>query len=191
MNYLAHLYLAEDSPESIIGNLLGDFVKGTAIDHYSDGIKKGISIHRKIDAFTDSHPDFIKSKRLISTINKRYSGIIVDIFYDHFLAAKWLEYSSISLKDFTSNVYQLLEENEEILSGSLRAFLPRLKNENLLMSYASIQGTSTALKRVSFRLKRENSLEKAVEDLKAQYQEFEFNFIKFFPELIKYTKTLS
>lgn len=191
MNYLAHLYLAEDSPESIIGNLLGDFVKGTPIAHYSDGIKKGIEIHRKIDAFTDSHPDFIKSKRLISSINKRYAGIIVDIFYDHFLATKWLEYSSIPLKNFTSNVYKLLDDNEEILSGSLRAFLPRLKTENLLMSYASIQGTSTALKRVSLRLKRENSLEKAVEDLNAQYQEFEFNFIKFFPQLVEYTKSLS
>ena len=191
MNYLAHLYLAEDSPESIIGNLLGDFVKGTPIAHYSDGIKKGIEIHRKIDAFTDSHPDFIKSKRLISSINKRYAGIIVDIFYDHFLATKWLEYSSIPLKNFTSNVYKLLDDNKEILSGSLRAFLPRLKTENLLMSYASIQGTSTALKRVSLRLKRENSLEKAVEDLNAQYQEFEFNFIKFFPQLIEYTKSLS
>jgi acyl carrier protein phosphodiesterase len=86
MNYLAHLYLAGDSPESILGNLIGDFLKGTTVDSYSESIRKGIQLHKQVDRYTDLHDIVRKSKQLISPVNKRYAGIIVDVFYDHFLA---------------------------------------------------------------------------------------------------------
>ena len=81
MNYLAHLYLAEDSPESILGNFLGDFVKGSTLKDYSEGIQKGIQQHRKIDVFTDAHPVFLETKQWIHPNNRRYAGIVIDIFY--------------------------------------------------------------------------------------------------------------
>src|SRR6476469_1163611 len=112
MNYLAHLYLADNSPESILGNLLGDFVKcQAAFNIYPIAIKKGIQLHRQVDAYTDSHAVVRESKKLISNINKRYAGIIIDVFYDHFLAKNWLTYSSIPLNEFAANVYAILQDN--------------------------------------------------------------------------------
>lgn len=190
MNYLAHLYLAEDSPESLIGNLLGDFVKGRSIDTYCDEIKKGIQLHQKVDIYTDSHPVFRESKKLISSVNRRYAGILIDVFYDHFLAKNWLSYSSISLKEFTVRTYQVLQQNEAILPDSLKKVLPNLINRDVLMSYVEIRGIKNALKGISLRLKRENNLGSASEELLVNYEQLQLNFFEFFPNLIDYVKTL-
>ena len=190
MNYLAHLYLAEDSPESLLGNLLGDFIKGRSIDTYCDEIKKGIRLHQKVDIYTDSHPVVRESKRLISPGNRRYSGIIVDVFYDHFLAKNWLDYSSVSLREFTAKIYKILEQNESILPDSIKRVLPNIINGDLLMSYVEPQGITNALQRISLRLKRENNLGSASVDLIANYEQFKQDFYRFFPELIDYVKTL-
>lgn len=190
MNYLAHLYLAEDTPESILGNLLGDFVKGQGAKAYCDEIKRGIQLHQKVDIYTDSHPIFRESKRLINSVNRRYAGIIVDVFYDHFLAKNWLDYSSITLKDFTLNIYKILQDNEVILPESLKGVLPNIIGRTLLMSYAEIEGIKFSLQRISVRLKRENSLGCASEDLTDKYEQFEADFKRFFPDLIGYVKRL-
>ncbi len=189
MNYLAHLYLAEDSPESLLGNLLGDFVKGQSIDAYCNEIKKGIQLHQRVDIYTDSHPVFRESKRLISPVNRRYAGILIDVFYDHFLAKNWLDYSSVSLKDFSSKVYEILKSNEAILPESLKRVLPNIIAKDLLMSYAEIQGIEAALQRLTLRLKRTNNLGSAWEELLTNYERFELDFYRFFPELVNYVKT--
>lgn len=190
MNYLAHLYLAEDSPQSLLGNLLGDFVKGQSTEAYCDEIKKGIQLHKKVDIYTDSHPVVRESKRLISPINRKYAGIIVDVFYDHFLAKNWVNYSSVPLQEFTVKVYDILQSNQAILPESIKRVLPNIITKNLLMSYAEIPGINFALQRLSVRLKRENHLGRASEDLTDNYERFKVNFGQFFPELIDYVKTL-
>lgn len=190
MNYLAHLYLAEDSPKSILGNLLGDFLKGRGTDGYCEEIKKGIQLHKAVDIYTDSHAVVRESKRLISPVNRRYAGIIIDVFYDHFLAKNWLDYSSVSLPEFTSKVYGILQSYQAILPDSLKKALPNIITRNLLMSYTEISGVSFALQRLSVRLKRKNYLGMASEDLTANYEQLKFNFDCFFPELIDYVETL-
>ena len=92
MNYLSHLFLAEDTEESRIGNLLGDFVKGRLDDSFSPEIIKGIKTHRKVDSFTDSHYIIKQTKKLISPGRRKYSGVLVDIFFDHFLTNQWGKY---------------------------------------------------------------------------------------------------
>lgn len=190
MNYLAHLYLADDSPESILGNLLGDFLKGQGTEGYCDEIKEGIRLHKNVDRYTDSHPIVRDSKRLISRVNRRYAGILVDVFYDHFLAKNWLNYSAVPLQEFTLKVYDILQSYQAILPNSLKRGLPHIITRNLLMSYAEISGISFALQRLSMRLKRENDLGIAVEELTTNYERLEVNFSLFFPELIDYVKTL-
>ena len=189
MNYLAHLYLAEDSPESLLGNLLGDFVKGRDIELYSDEIKKGIKFHRNVDLYTDSHPIFRDSKRLISPVNRRYAGLLIDVFYDHFLAKNWLDFSLVNLKEFVLKVYGVLQAYEAILPEKLKGLLPHIIQRNLLMSYAEISGIDAALKRLSLRVKRENNIGIASEELINNYRQLELNFNKFFPELIDYVKS--
>ncbi|HEY9665169.1 MAG TPA: ACP phosphodiesterase [Coleofasciculaceae cyanobacterium] len=190
MNYLAHLYLAEDSPESLIGNLLGDFLKGQRADTYCDEIQKGIHLHRQVDLYTDSHPIVGASKRLISPGNRRYSGIIIDVFYDHFLAKRWRDYSAVSLQEFSLTVYKILQNYESILPETLKNALPNMIRRNLLVSYAEIQGINAALQRLSVRLKRENNLASASQELTANYERLGLDFAQFFPDVIDYVKTL-
>ncbi len=192
MNYLAHLYLAENSEGSMLGNLLGDFVKGY-IDHtYNKEISKGIRMHRRVDAFTDSHEKFLASKRLISKERRRFAGIIIDMSFDHFLAKNWSSYSSVELSDFINKAYNLLIKHASILPNRLRLFIPRMIEEDWIGSYERLEGIGKSLDGISRRLKkrfdRDNSLLGAVEEVEANYRELESNFKVFFPKLVLYVE---
>lgn len=190
MNYLAHLYLAEDSEESLVGNFLGDFVKGKLVNQYSSEILKGIKTHRKIDAYTDSHERVKRCKRLISPERKRYSGIIVDILFDHFLSKNWNSYSDIELDQFISNIYKVFERNQEIVPENVQKIIPRLIRNDWLSRYLYIDGLATVFEGMSKRVKRENPLLGAEEELLQNYEEFEENFKLFFPQVIEYVDNI-
>jgi acyl carrier protein phosphodiesterase len=189
VNYLAHLFLSERTPESFIGNLLGDFIKGSSKYLYPDEIRKGIELHQKIDTYTDSHQIFRSSKRLISPNRRRFAGVMIDVFYDHFLAKNWLDYSEIPLLDFSGRVYQVLQDNHNILPESLQRILPEIIAQDWLTSYKEVPAIDNTLKRISARIKRTNNLADGVEELKFNYQQLESDFSAFFPDLINYTKT--
>ncbi|MBW4622122.1 MAG: DUF479 domain-containing protein [Cyanosarcina radialis HA8281-LM2] len=191
MNYLAHLFLSAPTPESLIGNLLGDFVKGSVKHLYTEEIRRGIDLHRKIDIYTDSHDVVRSSKSFIHPDRRKFAGIIIDIFYDHFLAKNWREYSKVSLPEFTNYVYQVLEANRNTLPDSLQRILPHLIVEDWLTSYREFSGIDRTLKRMSARIKRANNLGDAIEDLQTNYQQFESDFRAFFPDLIDYTKSMT
>lgn len=191
MNYLAHLYLAEDTEESRLGNLLGDFVKGPVSESpYSPGIKKGIETHRKVDLFTDSHRKFLESKELISTERRRFAGVILDLAFDHFLAKNWRAYADSELGSFTEEVYGMLSRNSPILPVKLASFLPRMIHEDWLGSYEKLEGVSLVIERISARLerkfKRENTLRGGAKEIEANYDALENNFEQFFPDVINY-----
>lgn len=189
MNYLAHAFLSEkNNDESVIGNLLGDFVKGNPDHHYSGDILKWIKIHRKIDYFTDAHSMFRSSKRLISHNRRRFSGIIIDICFDHFLAKNWRQFSDEELPVFVQRVYAILESNKLMLPERLKTILPRLISEDWFTSYKSLDGVGSVLNRMSKRLKRENTLAGSVDEIIYNYEQLESNFFSFFPELIGFVK---
>src|SRR5690606_38990711 len=100
MNFLSHLYLSGKSTEIIIGNFIGDFVKGAKMDDYPPEVTKGIKLHREIDFFTDNHPVVMKSKDKLRVKHGHYAGVVVDMFYDHFLAVDWESYHPQPLKIF-------------------------------------------------------------------------------------------
>ncbi|MEQ9617882.1 MAG: ACP phosphodiesterase [Deltaproteobacteria bacterium] len=192
MNYLAHLYLAEDSDESILGNLLGDFVKGPLRDEYGPEIIKGIKTHRKVDLFTDSHENFLTSKRMIGAERRRFAGVIIDLTFDHFLAKNWSDYSSSELTGFIGNTYELLMRHREILPEKLQYFLPRMIDEDWLGSYRELDGIGRTLDRISGRLRRrfnrENTLAGAVEEIESNYDRLEDSFHEFFPQVISFVE---
>ena len=192
MNYLAHLYLAEDTDESRLGNLLGDFVKGPIDNRYSPGITKGIRTHRKVDVFTDSHRKFIDSKKLISLERRRFAGVIIDLSFDHFLAKNWAAYSDAELNSFTRSIYEMLRRNSHLLPERLALFLPRMIDEDWLGSYVKLESIAWVIDRISKRLerrfKRQNTLSGAVEEIESNYRELDRNFKDFFPELIGFVE---
>ena len=190
MNYLAHLYLAQDSTESMIGSILGDFVKGSAKDQYPDEIKKGIELHRKIDSYTDSHPMTQASRRLYRSPWRRFAGIIVDLCYDHFLYRHWSKFTDAALTAFILNAYEILKTHQAILPERLQAMIPFMIRDDWLGSYRDLNGVEQALKRLSRRVTNGNRLVSAIDDIKVHYRELEANFLIFFPDLIRFVNDI-
>jgi acyl carrier protein phosphodiesterase len=188
MNYLAHLYLAKDSPESLLGGILGDFVKGAIGDRYPLKIKRGIELHRTIDAYTDSHPTTRASRNLYSPSRRRFAGIIVDLCYDHFLYRHWTSYTDMALKPFISRVYHILTAHRTALPERLAAMVPVMVREDWLGSYQDLRGVEKALNRLSVRVTNGTRLTGAMEEIKLHYHRLEENFLIFFPDLIDFVQ---
>lgn len=188
MNFLAHLYLAEDHPQSRVGNLLGDFVKGRIENlAFPSGILKGIVEHREIDRFTDTHPIHTQSRSLINPENRRFAGIAVDVIYDHFLARDWADYHPMPLQQFTRQCYQELREDWDILPPRLRFLFPYMESGDWLTHYAKRNGIYDSLSGLARRMQRQfqrpNTFETTLADFDAHYHAFEAHFRAFFPEL--------
>lgn len=183
MNFLAHLYLS-GSPKIMVGNFIGDFVKGKNVRaRFEPDIAKGIEFHRAIDYFTDLHPTVKLSKNRLRPKYRHYSGIIVDIFYDHFLARNWDQYGEVPLTDYAANVYRLMQEYKAILPEEVNQLLPYMSRGNWLVNYARLEGIEKALSGMSRRTTYESRMNEAIEDLKISYPEFQHEFEAFFPEL--------
>lgn len=189
MNYLAHVFLGRYSRESIVGALLGDFVKGAIPGHYSDGIHAGIRLHRAIDRYTDAHDLHRASRALVSPARRRFAGILVDVFYDHFLVRHWARYSSQPLTEFTSRVYAALHARRDSLPERLQRILPRMAGDDWLSSYGDLDSVHTALHGIARRFSRfprALALLDGIEELENNYTALERQFLVFFPQVERF-----
>ena len=188
MNYLAHLYLSDSDPESLVGSLMGDFVKGRIGEEFEPSLRKGILLHRRIDTFTDSHPLIRQSKARISPEFRRYAGILVDIFFDHFLATQWSRWSDTPLDEFASAVYNILGARQETFPERMQRSMRYLVSNRLLQSYREIEGVHQALRGIETRLKRPSRLGDSSGELEDNYRAFRSDFDHFFPLLIEFVR---
>ena len=188
MNFLSHLYLAGDSEGLIIGNFIADSVKGSAFNLFSPEIKKGILLHRKIDTFTDSHPIVEQSKQRLRQRYKKYAGVIVDIYYDHYLASNCRLYSNEELQQFTLNIYRIIKNNYSVLPEKSAHFTKFMLQHNILFAYSKLEGIEKVLYGMSRRASFQSNMEYAIKDLKEHYSAFENEFRIFFPELQEFVK---
>jgi acyl carrier protein phosphodiesterase len=186
MNFLAHSYLSGNSEHLLIGNFIADAVKGSTINNFSDKIKEGILLHRSIDTFTDTHPIVQKSKERLYPSYHKYAGVLVDIFYDHFLAKNWHQHSAIQLKLFTANVYRVMLDNFKQLPPRSQELLPYMIKYDWLTNYAKLEGIQNVLNGMSKRTSFVSNMEKAVADLEKNYDLFEAEFNSFFPQLVEH-----
>lgn len=191
MNYLAHIRLAGDDPECLIGNFLGDFVKGRLTeDSYTPGIRRGIVMHRRIDAWTDSHEITRECARLISPERRRWSRVILDIFYDHLLAVNWERYSDERLRDFLNRSYGIILGVADIFPAHAAARINTIIKDGWIEKYRSVSGLSVVFRGMSLRVRRENPLSGSEQELVAHYDEMNEHFNRFFPEILEYVKHL-
>lgn len=191
MNYLAHCYFSTGTQNSLYGNLLGDFVKGKNHGYVDPEIIKGIVLHRAIDKFTDNHPIVSHSKDRISKERKRFSGIMIDVFYDHFLAMHWDNFSSSDFELQTRNWYEKLNAETEIeLPERMLISIQRMKQNDWFAKYKTFDGISAAINGISKRIKFENKLAGGGKELEQNYSDLESDFNDFFPELIEYVQTI-
>jgi len=190
MNYLAHAWLARHTPELITGGMLGDFVKGALGERYPHAVRAGILLHRAIDRYTDAHEIVVASRALVSTPRRRFAGILIDVFYDHFLACHWERYGEPPLEHFTAGVYAVLWPQRAGFPERLQRMLPWMRADDWLASYADLEAVDAALHGITRRFKRYPRaavLADGVEELVANYAALEAHFHAFFPELERYS----
>lgn len=189
MNYLAHIYLARQSDDAMVGALLGDFTKANAVDAYAPDIAREIRIHRKVDSFTDSHPIVSDARKLFQKGTRRFAGISLDVFYDHVLAKSWGSYAEIPLELFTGQFYQALLARRNLLPDRLAQVAARMAEHDWLASYREFDNVRIAVTRMSGRLSRNGELLRAtLVDLEAHYNALSEGFHVFFPELIAFVE---
>jgi acyl carrier protein phosphodiesterase len=189
MNFLAHLYLSGTDPHVMVGNFIGDFVKGRHLEErFAPGVVQGIQLHRAIDMFTDSHPVVSLSKARLRPKYRHYAPVIMDIFYDYYLAKNWSDYSSTLLPDFADHCYNTLEQHRPILPPDVQQMLPYMIRGNWLVGYAHQEGIQRSLTGMSRRTRFDSKMDEAVNELRQWDTEFEGEFRTFFPDLVEHCR---
>jgi acyl carrier protein phosphodiesterase len=186
MNFLAHIYLSGVSDEILIGNFIGDYVKGKDYLHYPAGIRQGIMLHRNIDTFTDKHPITSSSRAFVRDKYGKYSGIVVDIFYDHFLASHWSNFSDRTLHRFIHSKYDILSSYFFIFPEGVKSFFPYFVRSNWLEAYSTFDGLESVLRRMAYRTSLPEFSEYAIWQLRNNYEIMSNSFIAFFNEIVDY-----
>lgn len=189
MNYLAHAYLSFGNEELLVGNLVGDFVKGKKqLEKYPKSIQDGIFLHRFIDSYSDNHLILKQSIERLKPTQKRYSPVVVDIFYDYFLANNWSIFSEQSLDDFALATYAQLEHNFDIMPERVSRIFKKMISHNWLVGYQQEARIEYAFERLAERVKNEHHLLNAINDLRQHKEELNKDFLLFFPDLIQSAK---
>lgn len=183
MNFLAHIHLSGNNELVKIGNFMADGIRGKTFTTFAEDIQKGIVLHRAIDSFTDSHPVFRQSTKRLHEKYHHYAGVIVDMFYDHFLAKNWNQFSEDNLELFAAQFYDSLQLNYDLLSPKAQSMLPYLVQYNWLVSYKSVAGLERILTQMDKRTQNQSQIRFATIDLLKNYDLFESEFFQFYKEV--------
>jgi acyl carrier protein phosphodiesterase len=183
MNFLAHLYLSQNNTEIMIGNFIADHIRGNKYDKFPKEIQRGIFLHREIDSYTDAHAIVRKSKRRLHKRYGHYGGVIIDIFYDYFLAKNWANYSEIPLSLYTEAINKMFLKVSDKLPVKSQQFISYMVEYNLLFNYQFEDGIAKVLNGMNKRTKGKSQMNLAIEDLKQLNVEFEEDFTLFFKDL--------
>ena len=185
MNFLAHEYLSKHHREIRVGNFLADFIRGNNLEKYSKEVQLGVELHRKIDEFTDSHELVHESKRMLHPRQGKYSSVLLDIYYDYFLAKNWNKFSEEPLQEFATSVYDDFWEMRKVFPEKVVKFLPNMRKQNWFYNYQFYWGIDKALHSIARIAKYSNTIKNSLQDLQELETELEANFLIFFPELEK------
>jgi acyl carrier protein phosphodiesterase len=188
MNYLAHAFLSGNDTDILVGNYIADHIKLAKAGHLPGSIRNGMMLHRKIDYFTDTHPLFLQSKRFFYEGFERYSGVLMDIYYDHLLATNFERFSEVVLQDFVRNTYTVLEANLQHLPISSQRFLSYAKKNNTFFEYSKLSGIELVLQHLSYRIDHGIDLSQSVPMFEKNKAEIEKGFFVFMKDLIAFVK---
>lgn len=181
MNYLAHFQLSHGNNGLMIGALLGDVVKGPLKGKHPCSWEQGIQLHRSIDAYTDSHTIIRNCCQLFPKPYRRFSGIMLDMAFDHFLTLHWREFHEENLPSFSTHIYQLLQQSKLPEAGRKKA--EHIIQHDLLNHYQDWSFIIDVIASIGGRMRVNNPLAQASEVLDEQYQQIEASFLSFYPQL--------
>ena len=184
MNYFAHLCLAKDTPESLVGNLLGDFMRGVDPRALPLPVYRGLENHRKVDRFTDTHPLIRELKELFDPDCKRFAGIALDIYFDHLLIKHWAHLEARKLDQVNEHFYSTLSNNLHLMpSERMQTVCSRIVSGRWFDAYAHQHNALEAVRRAATRIRFANSFDRACSDLLKNQNDIESTFLQFYPEL--------
>lgn len=183
MNHLAHCFLSFGEEDILIGNFIGDFVKGNTWKNYAQGVQHGILLHRTIDAFTDDHPASRQSKERIRSFAGRYAAAVTDILYDYLLAIHWDDYATVPFDVFAEKTYGQLKNRVKEMPAELQERLPRMLAGRFLHGYTTREGLQWALDRFSRRMIGGMDTVALVNYFFENIKVFSEDFQLFFPDL--------
>jgi acyl carrier protein phosphodiesterase len=183
MNFLAHFYLSDTSEQLITGNFLGDMVRKVEWKNYSPEVIEGIKMHQQIDYFTDTHTIVKRHKALLTPKHNHFSGVILDIFYDYFLASTWEKHHKTDLPTYATWVYQALGNEESLFTPKAKMAFNHMKKHNWLTAYSTMDGIDQVLKGMSQRTRFDSNMGNSIIDLKTYQEEMSEEFREFFKEL--------
>jgi acyl carrier protein phosphodiesterase len=186
MNHLAHFFLSGNDEDLAIGNFVADFITNRELSNYTEGVKRGILLHREIDAFTDAHPVVKQSTKRLHPFHHKYSPVIVDVYYDFLLAKNWDKYAvgnNRNLRFFVDNIYNLLTNRVLELPEKLQKRLHLMIADDWLMRYTTYEGLHGAFLRIEKAAAFSGNFEKAAANLELFLDEFDNEFNQFFPDL--------
>lgn len=189
VNLLAHAFLANGDPNRIVGQLCGDFVRGSDLSAFAPEIQIGIRCHRVVDSFTDKHTDTIAARNLFESPHRRFAGIAVDVVYDHFLACDWDQYCDLPLLEYAALVMQSLEGNYSVLPAALQRFTGLLQAENTLYLNLQRDHIETTLERIAGRRGSMAPLASIAPLVWERESALKRSFDSFFPQLMSYTQS--
>ena len=185
MNYLAHSFLSNNQHGLLVGNFIADHLHGNHFENMAAEIIEGVKLHRKIDSFTDSHIKFQESKRFFYNGFEKYSGILVDIYFDHLLAKNYSGYSSVPLNEYSQQVYNVYTNHLHLLPKSSAGFLNYVLQNNIYVAYSTIQGIENVLFHLSHRINHGIALDQSVTIFSENEKQLQANFDVFFKDAIK------
>jgi acyl carrier protein phosphodiesterase len=188
LNYLAHLHLSGTDSGIITGNFIADAVKGKNFMNYPEQVSQGILLHRFIDTYTDEHQIVRQGKERLRKTNGKYAGVVMDVFYDHFLAVHWSKFSEIPLEQFSSQMQQVLTANSWLFPEKSSRFFYYMIRENILVNYRETKTIEKVLAGMAARTPFTSNMENAVNELRQHYEIFEEEFFSFFPQIVSDTK---
>lgn len=181
------MHLSGDDEEILVGNFMGDFVKGPLQSRFPERIAQGVMLHRHIDSYAERHPLFRKSRHRISEEYGLYRGVLVDLFYDYFLANTWDEVCSEPLTAYIDRTRKIIDRNRSSLPPEMAPLVPILFNE-LLPSYSSLEGIDSALRRLSRRIGRANPVAGGVSELIHHHAGLKTDFRAFINDIAVFAK---
>lgn len=189
MNYLAHLFLSGEDEGIIVGNFLGDLMSKKDIIKLPDEIRDGVYIHRRIDAYTDDHPEVRKGVRRLHARHSKYAPVLTDIYYDYFLAKNWETYSEESIRDFSLRTYAVLQDNVSFMPSGVQKYMKNLVAANWLSNYSHLEGIAFTFGKLKNKVTRPELLDGVMDSLMEQEADFDREFNRFFPDLITYVNS--
>ena len=189
MNYIAHLHLAQATQTSLVGNFLGDFVKGSQLEHLPYDIQMGIKLHRKIDVLTDSHPQVVNLRRLFPPHIRRVAGIVLDVYFDYLLMCHWPLFSDQHHNILFNQFYLELGSCEHEANGHFQQVRKGLTSHRWLADYQHEGACLRALKTIEHRLNHKIVFaDAAMAHVQKHQKPIQQSFLHFYPDLLKQTR---